>query len=352
MGFSWLKRGNILREMAYLMVIFYIFSTFPLSLAAAGATTKIKHEPLVYYNSGKRIAAEAEISDGEGINLVRLYFKSDIQAEYLFVPMDSVSRGTYQGILPAPNTTAKYITYLFLVVNSSNVVVRSQEFTMHLNDDKKTPAWQQAAADDQITLYSELPEMTEVPAGFTDSIAMDAVESGVRFGMVVGGIYAFEHGGTAVATGAASTSTSGGAVVAGAGGMSGLGIAAVVVGVAAAGGGAAILVQDAIEDEEGGGEVTEETLVGDWHITEASRTDWEGEASLYENGSFFLEEHVSGMNFSSTGTWTYNASSRYFTMSVPGAGSMGGTISGSANDFYVDGHYSDGTSAYFHWDRQ
>jgi hypothetical protein len=353
MGLSLIKRNKMLRGMSYLLVVFYIFTFFPVSAIAAKSKTEITHEPIEYYQSGKRIALEADISDREGINLVRLYFKSDIQAEFLFVPMTKKGGDEYKGILPAPNDTAKSITYLFLVVNNDNVVVRSQEFVARLNDDKSTPAWQKVAADDQIQLYSEIPEMTEVPAGFTDSIAMDVVESGVRFGMVVGGIYAFEHAGTAAAAGSASGASSGGAVVAGAGGMSGLGVAAAVVGVAAAGGGAAILVSDALDElDDEDEEVTEETLVGDWDITEASRTDWEGSASLYENGTFIMEEFVSGMNFSSSGNWTYNASSKYFTLSVPGAGSMGGTISGTADDFYVDGSWSSGDSGYFHWVRQ
>jgi hypothetical protein len=75
-------------------------------------------------------------------------------------------------------------------------------------------------------------------------------------------------------------------------------------------------------------------------------------ATLRSDGTFSILEYVVGQPFSSTGTWSYDASSRYFLMSVPDGGDMGGTISGTTDDFYVDGHWANGDPGYFHWIRR
>ena len=264
MSFSKFKRNRFFQGISLLAMAFYLLAAVPMSAFAASASTKIKHEPIEYYISGKRIAVEAEITDDQGLNLVRLYFKNDLQADYLFVPMTSSAGDIYTGILPAPDKSAKTITYLFLVVNSDNVIVKSQEFSAYFYDDDRPPAWQEVAADDQITLYSELPEMTEAPAGFTDSIAMDAVESGARFGMVAGGIYLLsQSSGTASATGTAASATSGGTVTAGAGGLSALAIGGIVAGAAVVGAGA-VALSDSSSDSDSNGSTVHPNTWSSW----------------------------------------------------------------------------------------
>jgi hypothetical protein len=101
--------------------------------------------------------------------------------------------------------------------------------------------------------------------------------------------------------------------------------------------------------------ITEETLVGQWYVTEAEGTPgwgWHMVATLRSDGTFSETEYIEGSSYSGAGTWSYDRSSRYFEMSIPGAGSMGGTISGTTDDFYVNGHWADGSPGYFHWVRQ
>jgi hypothetical protein len=120
------------------------------------------------------------------------------------------------------------------------------------------PAWQDIPMENEIKVSMELDQVPSELPGFKDNIAMDAVESGLRFGIVAGGLYqlstaatASSAGSAAATTSAAATSTTGaaasavsaGTVTAGAVGMStaglvGLGaLGAVAVGGAAAAGG-------------------------------------------------------------------------------------------------------------------
>jgi hypothetical protein len=98
--------------------------------------------------------------------------------------------------------------------------------------------------------------------------------------------------------------------------------------------------------------ITEETLVGEWYVTEAVESGWYMYATLRSDGTFSETEYSGGYPYSGAGYWSYDLSSRYFDMSIPGAGSMGGTISGTTDDFYVDGHWADGSPGYFHWVRR
>jgi hypothetical protein len=153
----------------------------------------------------------------------------------------------------------------------------------------------------------------------------------------------------AVVFGAISSASAAAGATAGAG----LSTAAIIgIGVAVAAGGAAVAAGGG--DDGGGGGITAETLVGNWYVTEASGTtsEWHMYVDLRSDNTFSETEYVNGTPYSGTGSWSYDSSSRYFVMDVSGGGDMGGTISGSINDFYVDGHWANGDPGYFHWVRQ
>ena len=323
-----------------------------LAKEAIKATTKIKHKPIKYFVSEKRIKIEAKVTDKEGVNLVRCYFRAAEQADYVFVAMNAAS-SLYQGILPAPSKDTEMLEYLFLVVNGKNQVVKTQTFKINKKDKEKVPAWQQVSAEGDIHVSTELAQAPETLQGFTDSIVMDVVESSARFGTVAGGIYlASKAGGV---SGAAAASTTAGTVTASAGlstaAIIGIGVAVAAGGAAAAGGGGG----GGDDSGGGGGEITTETLVGTWYVTEASYTTgvWHSYTDLRSDNTFSYTEYVNGSPQSGSGSWSYDSSSRYFVMNVlPGGAAMGGTVSGSINDFYVDGHWGSGSPGYFHWVRQ
>ncbi len=198
--------------------------------------TSIQHKPVAYITPDKRTRLEASVKDAKGISLVRVYFKADNQADYLFVPMETTTAGSYSAILPGMAKGAKSLDYLFLAVNNDNQVVKTQVFSVKQKEDKDAPSWQMVKSDGDIQVWTELGKAPAVAESFSDSIAMNAVESGGRFG-VVAGLY---EGSTSAATsGAAGSASSAGTVTAAAGGLSTAAIvgAAVVGGAAAAGGG-------------------------------------------------------------------------------------------------------------------
>jgi|GEM_PF-2171090 len=228
-----IRSSFLARFLSFIAIALFVV---PLNAAAVAAsekapTTKIDYDPIEYFVPEKRIELLLEVEDEAGVKIVRCYFLADSQADYVFVPMNVISENTYRGILPAPSKDTQQIKYLFLVVNGNDQVVKTQTFKVNKKDEEKAPAWQTASADGNVQVYTELPQAAQPPAGFTDSIAMDVVESSARFGFVVGGIYAATQiaaaGGT---SGAAAAATAAGTVTVSAG----LSTAAIVGIVAAA----------------------------------------------------------------------------------------------------------------------
>ena len=210
--------------------------------AAESATLKIDYDPIEYFIPEKRIQLEAEISDESGVKLVRCYFRSAGQNDYVFVPMKIVSDSLYKGILPAPSDTTQLIEYLFLTVNGDDQVVKTQTFQVRKKDETKVPVWQLSNTTGSIQVYTELPKTSQPPAGFSDSITMDIVESSARFGFVAGGIYAITQVASAGGvSGAAAAATSGGIVSTSRGLSTGAWIGIGVGAAAVIGGGAAAL---------------------------------------------------------------------------------------------------------------
>jgi hypothetical protein len=235
-------RSNILAQVLCFMAaaLFVLPMNVASVLAQEGlkATTKVEHKPIKYFVPEKRIKLEADVTDEEGINLVRCYFRAVEQADYVFVPMTPGS-SLYQGVLPAPSKDTEMIEYLFLAVNGQNQVVKTQTFKAEKKDDDKTPAWQEVTSKGDIHVSTELAQAPTAPPGFADSIAIDVAESSARFGFVVGGLYtalqASESGGT---SGTAAAADNAGAISAKTGGVSTL---AYVGGAALLAGGVALV---------------------------------------------------------------------------------------------------------------
>jgi len=242
-----LRRSSICQLLSCLAAMMLVITLIPVTLfaqesASSGTVqslTKIKHEPIKYFVAGKRIKIAAEVTDPEGIKLVRCYFKGKEQADFVFVAMTAGS-DTYTAILPAAAQTASSIDYLFLAVNNKNQVVKTQEFRVNKNESQPVPPWQEVAMEGQLTVSTELAQAPAVLEGFTDSIAMDVVESAVRFGFVAGIYNATQVAAAGGATGTAATATTAGTVTAATGaGLSTAAIVGIAAGVAVVGGAAA-----------------------------------------------------------------------------------------------------------------
>ena len=238
------RSNTLARVLCFVAVALFVLPMNAVSVFAKEgprATTKVKHKPIEYFVPEKRIKLETEVTDEAGVNLVRCYFRAVEQADYVFVAMTPGS-SLYKGVLPAPSKKTEMLEYLFLVVNGKNQVVKTQTFKVEKKDEDKTPAWQEVSSKGDIHVSTELAQAPTAPPGFTDSIAVDVVESSARFGLVVAGIYtatqAAEAGGT---TGTAAAADSAGTISAKTGGISKLayvgGAALIAGGAAALGGG-------------------------------------------------------------------------------------------------------------------
>jgi hypothetical protein len=223
-------------------------SVFAEESAPSSARTKVKHNQLKYVVPGKRIAIEAEFADPEGISLVRCYFKSPEEANFVFVPM-TANAETYRAVLPAMGKEAATLKYVFLSVNGKKQIARTQQFEVPVDSVREVPKWQQEGDGKPIKVGVEEDKAPETVAGFSDSIEYDVVEAAARFGTVAGigsGVATAMSSGSA---GAAATGTAAGASGAAAGtaaavtatgaGLSTGAIVAIAGGIAVAGGAAA-----------------------------------------------------------------------------------------------------------------
>ncbi len=180
-------------------------------------TTEVTHEPIDYFVPGNRIQLDAEVTDDDGIELVRCYFKAQGEADFVFVKTEKFKKNDYRAILPSPAAYTDTIEYLFLVVNKNKQVVKTQVFQINKDDAKDVPDWQEVSSvgsEGDIAVYTELSKAPETVPGFSDSISLDIVESSARFGMV-SGIYSASA--MASTGGSATAATSAGTVTAGAG---------------------------------------------------------------------------------------------------------------------------------------
>lgn len=306
--------------------------------------TTIKHEPITYFVAGKRIKIVAEVTDPEGIKLVRCYFKGKEQADFVFVGM-TAGNNTYTAILPAAAQTSSSIDYLFLSVNNKNQVVKTQQFRVNKDDSKPLPPWQDVAMEGQLSVSTELAQAPAALEGFTDSIVMDVVESAFRFGFVAEGIYMAtqiaEAGG---ATGTAATATSAGtATVATGAGLSTGAIVGVAAGVAVAGGVgvAAAGGSKSSSSSSGGGSsgaITQQTLAATWGVTGSSawggRTSGTMELRSGGTGTYTITDVLPGQSpntYSGTFTWSLNGST--LTLTFDRGAVYQGSAQGNSSSF-------------------
>jgi len=221
----------------FALLAFLLLQVPATAFAASG--TKVTHDAIKFFVPEKRIRLEATVTDPKGVTLVRAYFKGTTQADYVFVPMQAqqTANDTYVATLPAMTKSNEALEYLFLVVNGANEVLKTEAFVVKAKDSKDLPSWQMVKDDGPMKLFTEVPNAPPVAASFSDSISLDVVESGVRFGLVA---QLYSASGSASASGAATGASNAGMATVATAGISTATIvvaAAAVAGAAAAGGG-------------------------------------------------------------------------------------------------------------------
>jgi len=350
-----MKRSFLTRIIVVPCCLLLLFATFtPVAMADVKAQTTIEHNPPGYFVPEYRIQMDARVKDPSGVELVRCYFRAAGEADFVFVPMTPTGGNSYSGILPAPSSATKQIEYLFLSVNEENVIVKTQAYVINGEERDEAPSWQDIAQDDEIRVSMELDEVPSELPGFSDNIVMDQVESGLRFGVVAGGLYQVSSS----TSGSAAAASSAGTVSAGTGGIGTAGAVAIGVGAAAAVGGAAAVAGGSSDGGGGssnGNTIDDDTkaidLVGNYYVTEKNTSEsiWHADVTLSSGGNVYFTEYTYGDPMSGgSGSWSYTASTRYLSMQVAGSeGSMSGSISGNVKDFWISGTWGDGSPAYF-----
>jgi len=372
---SYFGKKSILIILSLFLMAFFLAPTIT---PTADAATSMEHSSPDYFVPDHRIKLEAQIEDSEGIKLVRCYFKAAGEADLVFVPMILIRKNKYSGILPAPSATTNQIEYLFLAVNNSKEVVRSQTFTMSIDADEEPPAWQEVPKEGEIKVSMELDKVPTQLRGFSDNVTIDMVESGARFGVVAllyhnirdsgssgtgaGGASTTGTTASTAAAGSATSSvavasataatgaTSAGVITAGAVGWSTAAIVGVGVGVAAVGGGTAAAVSSSSssssDDDNGnnnnngtGEELTEKTIVGFWNIngnnnSEGSTTD--GTLTYNENETYsyqFLTTYSDNSTYNGSGTGTWILTDDDLTLNFDAGAVYNGIASGDSDAF-------------------
>lgn len=176
----------VVSHLCTLLILFSLMVSPADIFADVETDLNVKHKPIEYFVPDKRIQLKMGVKGSTGVKLVRCYFRASDIADYVFVEMPAVDEDEYTGILPAPSPNTKVLEYLFLIVDDLDQVAMTQAFKVESREDKDPPSWQQVDSCGQIIVGTEVTQPTSQPEGFSDNIAVDLVESSVRFGTVAG----------------------------------------------------------------------------------------------------------------------------------------------------------------------
>ena len=275
-------------------------------------TVEIVHEPVETAKAGERIVLKADIEDKNGIDVVRAYFKAEDGANYNFVEMvpedpnaAPLIEAEYTAILPAPNNAAHSITYLILVKNSFNVVVKSQNYWVKVETSDDNPQ-----GGEPIKVYTELNDVPTQITGFSDNIVFDTVESATKFGIVAGLYQTMSKGAEGVVYGG-TVATSTGGVGAGTIILGTLAVAAVAGGaVALASSGSSDSNNDPAPIDPGTNCIYQGSWSGNYSETDCRGSSFQGawdgtvDANCYfvSNDSSFIEACLEGRIDPDTGS--------------------------------------------------
>lgn len=191
---------------------------------------QITHTAREAAKAGERVRLRIKVDNPGDIDLVRLYFRSDLNSKFNFVQTKQLGKYIFAGQLPAATKDAKSVEYVFLIRDKAKKIIKTQKFSYAIKGE--IPLVERKTA---VKVFSELDKAPKALEGFDDNIQMDVAESGAKLA-VVAGLYETQTTAAAATTSGSTTTTAAGIstttifVAAGAGG-------AAIIGVAASGGG-------------------------------------------------------------------------------------------------------------------
>jgi hypothetical protein len=364
----------------------------PAGLLHAASGTKVGHDSPKNYIPGFRINIETRIEDPEGVLLARCYFRSRKDPAFVFADLAAAGK-TWKTTLPAPWLGSEEVEYLFVVVNRSKKVFRSESFRipekktpqlkkwqeigevrevrldrlqefaelyvllrneLRSSWQRKLPDWQEPVSNAALDISTEQAAASAQLGGFWDTVAVHEVPAHLAFGQLVEGIYPAAQAATSGAAAVSATTAATGATAVGSAGTIGggsswiwwtLGAAAVI------GGGAAAVVSSGVIDD----------LTGNTDVRDATAADFVGTydaidprypASVFRavfvfnsGGTGAITQYVNGVRSDKSMNWSFNEVTDTIFFSVPGGGSASGHVTGTVKSFTLTGLYSDGSSA-------
>ena len=151
-------KGRMTLRLLKLVILFFCSISIPLiAQATPRPDTFIKHEIIPYFTADQIVILGAQLTDTEGITAARCYFKTDLDNNYLYVPMDYLTENNFQCFLPAFRSGLQTLEYFFLIVNGSGQVIRSTPYVITEADrNTTTDELTAAVSSDVLDVYSEL----------------------------------------------------------------------------------------------------------------------------------------------------------------------------------------------------
>ena len=193
---------NLVKKILTLIISCFMVMNLPLvgfaATAKAGGgdapSLQIQHSPIKSVKAGELIPVSAKINDREGIELVRIYFRSAGSEPYYFIPMIDSKNSEYYALLPAPSGTTEAIEYLFLVKTYNNRIFNSQTFTATIAKQKKVSP---DAGQNSIDVLVETKSIPDKMTGFNEKTRVRLVTNDEKHGVLAGLYDIKETGGTA-----------------------------------------------------------------------------------------------------------------------------------------------------------
>lgn len=240
------KSGKMVKLMVMALVLLMAAPVQTIWAASDKVKTKIKHKPpKKEYIPGFRIQLDAKIKDKAGLLATRCYFKAKKDKIFTFINMNNIEDNEYRGILPAPWVNSEFIEYVFVTVNKTKQVTRTQTFKIEEAETEEASQWKDASeveevrvdkvqeaveeydalrkeirkkyrkklpkyqveSEDVMTVFTEVDESLVSLNGFYDGITVSQVPASSSYGVLAEGLYTAEQVATIGGTAAASSAT-------------------------------------------------------------------------------------------------------------------------------------------------
>jgi len=143
-----------------------LVSLLAATAAAHAAGTIDITAPDTFSPGGNAVRVEAGIVDGAGVQEARLYFRGDLDDDFVFSAMRSDGE-RFIGRIPAPDAAVRTIEYQLLVVNGANETYTSQVLAMTAGEAARGE-WQEVASTEEAEISAEYLEAT-APKSFPAS---------------------------------------------------------------------------------------------------------------------------------------------------------------------------------------